>query len=103
MGGSIRDFSEGRLGLVLGELLSGIRQLSVSVFLQINLESELSRTGLIGLWPGSSMPVFVVSLLQSVLFWRANTGPCFACSGGKQWTASERQMGEPDLEINENG
>lgn len=48
------------------------------------------------------MPIFVVSSLQSVLFWVANTGPCFACCG-KQWTASEKQMGELDLEINENG
>ena len=48
------------------------------------------------------MPISIVSLLQSVLFWRANTGPYFTCSG-EQWTASERQMGELELQLKENG
>lgn len=52
--------------------------------------------------PESSMPIFIVSLLQSVLSWRVNTGPYFTCPG-EQWTASERQMGELELELNENG
>lgn len=52
--------------------------------------------------PGPSMLIFILSLLQSVLVWRANTGPYFACSG-KQWTVSERQMGELELELNEGG
>lgn len=52
--------------------------------------------------PGSSMLIFIGSLLQSVLPRRANTGPYFSCSG-EQWTVSERQMGELELELNANG
>lgn len=42
MGASILHLPEGRLDLLLGELLSGIGQLSVSDFLQINLGSEFN-------------------------------------------------------------
>lgn len=42
MGASILHFPEGRLGLLLGKLLSGVGQLSVSDFPQVNLGCEFS-------------------------------------------------------------
>lgn len=51
--------------------------------------------------PGLFVPIFILSLLQSVLSWRANSNPYFTCSGevGK----CLRQTEEPELKLNGNG
>lgn len=51
--------------------------------------------------PGLFASIFILSLLQSVFSWRANSNLYFACSG--EMDKCLRQTEKPELELNGNG
>lgn len=51
--------------------------------------------------PGLFASIFILSLLQSVFSWRANSNLYFSCSG--EMDKCLRQTEKPELELNGNG